>query len=62
MNIPNRLYRIMAKYMYLITNQNYVHEDANNRLNSEDVCCHLVETGWYFSFYLEVQRLKYIKT
>ena len=65
MNIPNRSYRIVAKYIYSVTNvtnQNYVHDDANNWLNAKDVCYHLVQTDMYFSFYLAVQRLKYIKT
>jgi len=59
------LNRIVANYIYLVTNvtnQNYMHEDASNWLNSKDVCYHLVQTDMYFSFYLEAQRLKYIKT
>lgn len=62
MNIPNRPYRIVAKYIYFVTNQNYMYEDANNWLNSKDVCYHLVQTDTDFIFHLEVQRLKYIKT
>jgi hypothetical protein len=64
MNIPDRVYIIVAEYIYLVTNvtnQNYMHEDANNWLKSKYVCYHLVQTDMYFSFYLEVQRLKYIK-
>jgi len=64
MNIHNRSYRIVAKYIYLVTNvtnQNYLHKDVSNWLNSKDVCYHLVQTDMYFSFYLEAQRLKYIK-
>jgi hypothetical protein len=67
MNIPNRSYRTVALYIHVylvtnVTNQNYIHQVANIRLNSKDVCYTAVQTDLSFSFYLEVQRLKYIKT
>ena len=46
----------------MLTYQNFVHEDINNRLNSGNVCCHSVENLIFSSFLSKNIQIKVSRT
>jgi hypothetical protein len=53
----------MAKFKYLGTeiNQNFIHEEIKNSLNSGNACYHSVQNLLFSHLSLKIYRLKYVK-
>jgi hypothetical protein len=42
--IANKYFKNVAKFKYLVTNQNRIYEEIKSRSNSENACCHFVQS------------------